>query len=74
MRGSWGRPLYRVSDEGAWLIPEDEFVDYCRELVDEIGDLPQVPDYVVIDWEATANNLRVDYSTVEYDDTTYLYR
>ena len=24
------------------MIPEDEFVDYCRELVDEIGDVTEV--------------------------------
>ena len=60
---------------GVTLIPENEFEDYCRELVEDIGDLPKgVPGYIVIDWEATANNLRVDYSSVDYNGESYLYR
>ena len=65
-RGEW----YSIT-----LIPDDEFTDYCEELVSDIGDLPRdIPGYLVIDWKATANNLRVDYSEVEYEGETYLYR
>ena len=59
--------------DGATLIPEDEFTEYCQELLEDTGDLPKdIPHYIVIDWEATANNLRVDYTEVEYQGTTYL--
>lgn len=65
-RGEW----YPIT-----LIPDDEFTDYCEELVSDIGGLPRdIPGYLVIDWKATANNLRVDYSEVEYEGETYLYR
>ena len=65
--------------EGAWyplgLIHEDSFVDDMREMVSDIGDLPDnVPSYLAIDWNATAENLRVDYSSVEFDGATYWYR
>lgn len=65
--------------EGAWypltLIREDEFTDYVEELVSDIGDMPSnIPSYIVIDWEATANNVKVDYSSVTFGDTEYLYR
>ena len=65
-RGDW----YPIT-----LIPEDEFTDYCKELVEDIGDLPRgMPGYLVIDWDATAKNLKVDYSEVEFEGETYLYR
>ena len=61
--------------DGNTLIPEDEFVDYCRELLEDCGDLPKdFPSYVVIDWEATADNIRADYSLVEFQGDNYLYR
>jgi DNA repair exonuclease SbcCD ATPase subunit len=60
---------------GATLIPESDFTDYCRELLVDRDDLPSdLPSYVVIDWEATADNLRADYSEGEYNGTTYLFR
>ena len=60
---------------GNQLIPEDDFEDYCKELCEDIGDIPHdFPSYIVIDWEATAQNLKADYSEIEYQGTTYLYR
>ena len=60
---------------GNQLIPEEDFEDYCQELCEDIGDIPRdLPSYIVIDWEATARNLKADYSEVEYQGTTYLYR
>lgn len=65
--------------EGDWypvtLIRDDYFVDYARELVSDIGDMPRdIPSYIVIDWEATAKNIQMDYSSVEVDGVTYWYR
>ena len=69
-RGDW----YPVT-----LIRDHYFTDYCRELVQDIGDLPKdIPAYIAIDWDATADNLRVNYSSVEiaYDNrwVSYWYR
>ncbi len=61
--------------DGATLIPESEFTDYCKELLEDCGDLPRnLPNYIAIDWDRTADNLRADYSEVEYQGTTYLVR
>lgn len=62
--------------EGDWypvnLIHERAFTDAMRELVQDIGDLPRdIPGYLAIDWEQTAENLRADYSSVEIDGSTY---
>lgn len=60
---------------GATLIRDDYFEDYCQELVQDIGDLPHgIPNYIVIDWEATADNIKVDYTSVDFDGVTYWVR
>jgi hypothetical protein len=57
------------------LIRDSYFVTAMRELCEDIGDFPNgVPNYYVIDWEATADNLRADYSSVDFDGITYWYR
>ena len=62
---------------GVTLIDEDDFQDYCEELVSDIGDLPKdLPSYISnnIDWEGVAEDLKVDYTEVEFRGTSYLYR
>lgn len=59
---------------GATLIREDHFEDYCREVL-VVGDLPRdLPGYIEIDWEKTAQNLVADYAEVDYDGQTYYVR
>ena len=60
---------------GATLVKENYFPEYCKELLDDIGDLPRdLPDYIVIDWDATAENLKADYTEVDFDGEAYLVR
>ena len=57
------------------LIRDSAFVDAMRELVQDIGALPRdIPAYLAIDWEKTAENLRDDYSSVDFGGGTYWYR
>jgi hypothetical protein len=43
--------------------------------LEDVGDLPRgIPSYIVIDWAATADNLKVDYTEVDFDGVTYLVR
>jgi hypothetical protein len=56
--------------QGDWypqmLIRDHHFVDYCRELCEDIGAVPRdLPAYIAIDWDETARNLMSDYSSVE---------
>lgn len=65
--------------EGDWypgsMIHAAYFEDAMRELCEDIGDFPNgVPSYYVIDWAATADNLRVDYTSVEFDGQEFWYR
>ena len=77
--------IVRLEDEinsseweyGLQLIEEDDFQDYCEELVNDIGDLPkELPSYIAnnIDWEGVAEDLSVDYSEVEFRGINYLFR
>jgi uncharacterized protein (UPF0335 family) len=62
-------------DHGATLIRESYFVDYTEELCKDIGDVPQdLPGYLAIDWEKTAENIKVDYTELDFDGVTYLVR
>ena len=67
----------REFEYGMLLINELDFEDYCKELVEDIGDLPKdLPFYIKdnIDWSGVADDLKQDYSEVEFKDKTYLYR
>jgi hypothetical protein len=76
IKGYGGEEQWR----GDWypnpLIRCDYFPEYVKDLVDDVGDWPRngVPEYLVIDWEATAHNLKADYSEADFDGVSYYYR
>lgn len=55
------------------LISDYYFVEYVRELIEDCYHL-KTPDFLVIDWEETAENLKADYSTIEIQGNTFYYR
>lgn len=62
-------------NHGTILIPEDDFTDYVIDLLEDCGYISKdFPSWIEIDWEATANNVRQDYSEIEYEGRYYLYR
>ncbi len=64
--GDW-YPLY--------LIADSHFTAYAREMLEDCGDIPRdIPHYIEIDWNATARNVRTDYTPIDIDDATYWYR
>lgn len=68
------------SEIGEWrhgeaMIPESEFTDYIMETLEDCGTLPKdLPWYIAIDRDETAENCKADYSEVEYQKATYLVR
>lgn len=68
--GDW-YPLTFIRDGRA-------FTDEMQRLVEEcdlgLAHDKSLPFYIVIDWEGTADNLRVDYSSVEIEGKTFWYR
>lgn len=62
-------------DYGVQLIPIDEFTEYCKEMLEDCGDIPKnLPGYIAIDWDQTAENLKPDYSEVVYNGEAYYHR
>jgi chromosome segregation ATPase len=75
--GQYLTKLQVVADEvgDEVMVKESHWVDYVEELVKDIGDMPRnIPHYIVIDWDATADNIQQDYSSVEFEGVTYYYR
>lgn len=66
----------RAFRDGETLIPERDFEEYARELAEDCyGDaaLREWPGNC-IDWKQAAEELQQDYSSVEYEGTTYYFR
>ena len=60
---------------GETLIRDSCWIDYVKELLYDIGALPKdIPNFLAIDWEETAKNIQVDYTSVEFDGVTYWVR
>lgn len=75
LKGYGGDEQWRGDWYPITLIRDSYFVEAMQELCEDIGDFPKgIPAYYVINWKATANNLRADYSSVEFGDVTYWYR
>lgn len=62
--------------EGDWypviLIQDDYFTKYTKELLDDVGYIPKdFPSWIKIDWEETAENVKEDYTSGQFDGVTY---
>lgn len=60
--------------DGETAIRDGYFESYAQKLCDDIGDTKSIPDYIVIDWSATAENLKQNYTRVDVGDDTYWVR
>lgn len=57
---------------GLTFIANDYFTDYAEELVKDLGYLSSdVPEWIAIDWEKTAEAILQDYSAYGVSGTTY---
>jgi hypothetical protein len=75
LSGNGGDEQWRGDWYPVTLIRDSYFVAAMQELCEDIGDVSKdLPSYIEIDWEATARNLRVDYSSVEFHGVTFWYR
>ena len=61
---------------GETLIPNNDFTEYCKDMVEDCYNLKDVPDFIKfnVNWEGVASVLGVDYSEIKYQGETYLYR
>jgi hypothetical protein len=61
---------------GATLIRDSYFTEYAEELASDVCEMGKATEWPFrhIDWEAAANELRQDYTTVTFDGEDYLIR
>lgn len=61
--------------DGETMIPDDEFSAYVEELARDCGYISRdFPNWIEIDWDKTAENVKQDYTEVEYLGETYQVR
>lgn len=60
---------------GEILIHKNYFVEYVKEMLHDIGEFPRdIPWYIEIDWDSTAQNIKMDYTTIDFDGEPYYIR
>lgn len=67
----WNGDWYPIT-----LVRDSYFQEYAQDLAEDIGAVNRDATWPnnCIDWEQAAKELKVDYSTVEFDGVTYWYR
>ena len=75
VRGRGGDEQWRGGWYPVTLIADEYFTEYAIDMLKDCGELPaNIPHYIVIDEEATTENIQQDYSTVEIEGFIYWYR
>lgn len=76
LRGNGGDEQWQGDWFPVTLVRDTYFVDYARELADDIGAVPSEYTWPTscIDWDRAARELRMDYTSTEFDGVTYWYR
>jgi len=69
---------YSEWSSGVSLIHEDHFVEYTKQLIDDVYEMPVELDqggwpwdHISIDYKAAAEALKQDYGTIEFEEETY---
>lgn len=65
--------LKQLAENRIVLINSDYFEEYIQKNLKESGVLNGVPNYIVIDWESTANDMLSDYSEIGLDGEWFYY-
>ena len=61
---------------GVTLIDEDDFEDYCQEFVEDCGYISKDTPQLIknnIDWSGIADDMKQDYTEVDFRGDTYLF-
>jgi hypothetical protein len=75
LEGNGGDEQWRGDWYPITLIDAQYFVTYVQELLVDCGEIPKnLPFYVHIDWEATARDVGMDYTSLTINGREYFYR
>jgi hypothetical protein len=63
-------------EHGETLIRDSYFIEYAQELADDIGAISRDATWPnnFIDWEAAADALKQDYTSIDFDGVSYWIR
>lgn len=63
-------------EDGATLIRHSYFTEYAEQLADDLGLINKDVDWPLnhIDWDAAADALKIDYTSVDFDGVEYWVR
>lgn len=76
----WAVCVEKGWEYGAEFIPEDEFTDYIKDLIQDAYALPNLDNndwpyrHMIMDYYAAADEAKSDYDEVELAGITYLVR
>lgn len=65
--------LKQLAENRIVLINSDYFEEYIQKNLKESGVLNTIPDYIVIDWESTANDMLGDFSKIDLNGECFYY-
>lgn len=76
LRGNGGDHDWRGNWYPLSLVRDSYFEGFAHDEADSLGLIDNEASwpYTCIDWERAAEQLQMDYSSVEFDDETYWYR
>lgn len=71
-----GYDIEELAENEPTLIPRSEWKGYAQELAEDIGAISRDMQWPLncIDWEQAADELEMDYSSVEIEGVEYLFR
>ncbi len=71
-----GYQIEAVAENEPTMIPASDFTEYAQELAEDIGAIDPDAKWPVycIDWERAARELKMDYTSVRVNGTTYYFR
>ena len=65
--------LKQLAENWDVLINADYVDEYIQKNLEESGVLNNVPNYIIIDWESTVNDIINDYSEIGLDGEWFYY-
>lgn len=76
LKGNGGDEQWRGDWYPITLIRDSYFEDYAQELAEDIGAVDREANWPnnFIDWEAAAEALQQDYTSIDFDGEDYWYR
>ena len=75
LKGNGGDEQWKGDWYPCTLINSDYFTEYTKDLLEDCGYiLKDMPWWIEIDMEKTADNCKVDYTTIDIEEETYYYR